>query len=111
MGASLHIIDLVKEYKANQPMLKGINLDISGDGLTAVIGPSATGKSTLLRCANRLTGPASGRILLEDDGKTVDMAAVRGQALRKARRRIGMVFQEYNLGERLTVMETLLAGR
>lgn len=111
MGASLHIIDLVKEYKANQPVLKGINLDISGDGLTAVIGPSGTGKSTLLRCANRLIEPTSGRILLKDEGNTVDMAAVRGQALRKARRRIGMVFQEYNLVERLTVMENLLTGR
>src|SRR5690554_1113632 len=111
MGASLHIIDLVKEYKANQPVLKGINLDISGDGLTAVIGPSGTGKSTLLRCANRLIEPTSGRILLKDGENTVDLATVRGQALRKARRRIGMVFQEYNLVERLTVMENLLTGR
>src|SRR5690606_10786190 len=94
MGASLHIIELVKEYKAGQPVLKGINLDITGDGLTAVIGPSGTGKSTLLRCANRLIEPTRGRILLKDEGNTVDLASVRGQALRKARRRIGMVFQE-----------------
>ncbi len=111
MGASLHIVDLVKAYKANQPVLKGINLEIEGDGLTAVIGPSGTGKSTLLRCVNRLIEPTSGRILLKDEGDTVDLATVRGQALRKARRRIGMVFQEYNLVERLTVMENLLTGR
>jgi len=111
MGASLHIIDLVKEYKAGQPVLKGIGLDITGDGLTAVIGPSGTGKSTLLRCVNRLIEPTRGRILLKDDGNTVDLAAIRGGALRKARRRIGMVFQEYNLVERLTVMENLLTGR
>lgn len=111
MGASLHIVDLVKAYKANQPVLKGITLDVTGDGLTAVIGPSGTGKSTLLRCVNRLIEPSSGRILLKEDGATVDLATVRGQALRKARRRIGMVFQEYNLVERLTVMENLLTGR
>lgn len=111
MGASLHIIELVKEYRANQPVLKGINLDITGDGLTAVIGPSGTGKSTLLRCVNRLIEPTRGRILLKDEGNSVDLASIRGQALRKARRRIGMVFQEYNLVERLTVMENLLTGR
>jgi phosphonate ABC transporter, ATP-binding protein len=111
MGASLHIVDLVKAYKANQPVLKGITLDITGDGLTAVIGPSGTGKSTLLRCVNRLIDPSSGRILLKEDGNTVDLATVKGQALRAARRRIGMVFQEYNLVERLTVMENLLTGR
>ena len=111
MGATLHIVDLVKAYKANQPVLKGINLDITSDGLTAVIGPSGTGKSTLLRCINRLIEPTQGRILLKDGENTVDLATVRGQALRKARRRIGMVFQEYNLVERLTVMENLLTGR
>src|SRR5690554_8132097 len=111
MGASLHIIELVKEYRANQPVLKGINLDITGDGLTAVIGPSGTGKSTLLRCVNRLIEPTRGRILLKDEGNSVDLAKVRGAALRQARRRIGMVFQEYNLVERLTVMENLLTGR
>lgn len=111
MGATLHIVDLVKAYKSNQPVLKGINLDITGDGLTAVIGPSGTGKSTLLRCINRLIEPTQGRILLKHEGDTVDLATVRGQALRKARRRIGMVFQEYNLVERLTVMENLLTGR
>lgn len=111
MGASLHFVELVKEYRAGQPVLKGINLEITGDGLTAVIGPSGTGKSTLLRCANRLIEPTRGRILLKHEQDTVDLASVRGQALRKARRRIGMVFQEYNLVERLTVMENLLTGR
>src|SRR5690606_39120816 len=111
MGAPLHTIDRGKEYKPNQPVFKAINLDISGDALTAVIGPSATRKSTLLRGRNRRIEPTSGRILLKDEGNTVDMAAVRGQELRKARRRIGMVFQEYNLVERLAVMENLLTGR
>lgn len=111
MGASLQIKNLVKEYRTNQPVLKDISLDLTGEGLTAIIGPSGTGKSTLLRCINRLIEPTQGTILLEDSGAVVDLARVRGAALRHARRRIGMVFQEYNLVERLTVMENLLTGR
>jgi phosphonate transport system ATP-binding protein len=111
MGASLHIKGLVKAYRANQPVLRNINLDITDEGLTAVIGPSGTGNSTLLRCINRLVEPTGGQILLDDGGARIDLAQVRGSTLRKARRRIGMVFQEYNLVERLTVMENLLTGR
>jgi len=111
MAASLHIAGLVKAYRAGQPVLNGIDLEFGGQGLTAIIGPSGTGKSTLLRCINRLIEPTQGRIVLRaDDGQT-DLAQVRGSALRAARRRIGMVFQEYNLVERLTVMENLLTGR
>ncbi|TEA78235.1 phosphonate ABC transporter ATP-binding protein [Allopusillimonas ginsengisoli] len=109
--ASLEIKGLVKEYKANVPVLRDINLTFSGEGLTAIIGPSGTGKSTLLRCINRLIEPTQGSILLVDDSSRIDLARVRGSALRQARRRIGMVFQEYNLVERLTVMENLLTGR
>lgn len=109
--ASLEIKGLQKEYRANVPVLRDINLSFGSDGLTAIIGPSGTGKSTLLRCINRLIEPTQGSIVLQDGGASVDLARVRGTALRHARRRIGMVFQEYNLVERLTVMENLLTGR
>ncbi|HRO58303.1 MAG TPA: phosphonate ABC transporter ATP-binding protein [Burkholderiaceae bacterium] len=105
--AALQIRGLVKAYERNRPVLRGIDLDIAGEGLTAIIGPSGTGKSTLLRCINRLVDPTAGEILF--DG--VDLARLGGKALRRARRHIGMVFQEYNLVERLTVMENLLSGR
>ncbi|WP_399677555.1 phosphonate ABC transporter ATP-binding protein [Xenophilus sp.] len=108
---ALEIRDLVKAYKPGQPVLKGISLEIAGTGLTSVIGPSGTGKSTLLRCINRLIDPTAGSIWLQHDGERVDMSALRGAALRAQRRHIGMVFQEYNLVERLTVMENLLTGR
>ncbi|MBO9357245.1 phosphonate ABC transporter ATP-binding protein [Bordetella petrii] len=111
MTTSLRIAGLVKEYRAGRPVLKGIDLHVEGQGLTAIIGPSGTGKSTLLRCINRLIDPTRGEITLQTDAGTVDLAAIRGTALRQARRRIGMVFQEYNLVERLTVMENLLTGR
>ncbi len=98
---------LCKEYRPGVPVLKDIDLVIPGTGLTAVIGPSGTGKSTLIRCINRLVQPTSGEILYHGE----DLAKLSGAALRAARRRIGMVFQEYNLVERLTVMENLLCGR
>lgn len=102
---SLH--RLRKEYRAGEPVLKDISLDFEGEGLTAIIGPSGTGKSTLIRCVNRLVDPTSGEILFE--GR--DIAQIKGKALRAVRRRIGMVFQEYNLVERLSVMENILSGR
>jgi len=98
---------LTKEYRRGQPVLNGIDLVLPGSGLTAIIGPSGTGKSTLIRCINRLVQPTSGEILFRGE----DLAKLSGRALRNARRRIGMVFQEYNLVERLTVMENLLCGR
>jgi phosphonate transport system ATP-binding protein len=104
---SLVIRHLDKEYVRGIPVLKDINLEINGRGMTAIIGPSGTGKSTLIRCINRLVEPTRGEILL--DGQNV--VGLRGKALREARRRIGMVFQEFNLVERLTVIENLLCGR
>lgn len=105
--SSLSIRKLAKEYVPGKPVLRDISLDIGGTGITAIIGPSGTGKSTLIRCINRLIDPTGGEILFE--GK--DLAKLAGGELRAARRRIGMVFQEYNLVERLTVMENLLSGR
>ncbi len=111
LPGTLRIERLTKEYRPGAPVLKGIDLAIEGTGLTGIIGPSGTGKSTLIRCINRLAAPSSGRILLTLAGEEVDMAQLQGRALRRARRHIGMVFQEYNLVERLTVMENVLTGR
>ncbi|MCU0984187.1 MAG: phosphonate ABC transporter ATP-binding protein [Acetobacteraceae bacterium] len=104
---ALEIRGLSKSYAPGKPVLHGIDLRVEGRGITAVIGPSGTGKSTLIRCINRLVEPSAGEIRLMG----VDLARLRGRELRLARRRIGMVFQEYNLVERLTVMENVLAGR
>jgi phosphonate transport system ATP-binding protein len=105
--AALSIRGLVKEYVPGKQVLAGITLDFAPRGITAVIGPSGTGKSTLIRCINRLVEPTAGEIVFE--GR--DLAKLGKQELRAARRHIGMVFQEYNLVERLTVMENVLCGR
>src|SRR5690606_15747466 len=73
----------------------------------ALIGPSGAGKSTLIRCVNRLVEPTDGKVLLGDR----DLTGLGHGALRRARRRMGMIFQEYALVERLTVMENVLSGR
>jgi phosphonate transport system ATP-binding protein len=104
---SLVIRNLRKEYRAGQPVLRDVSISIEGHGLTAIIGPSGTGKSTLVRCINRLVDPTAGEILFRGQ----DLALLHGRELRAARRRIGMVFQEYNLVERLSVIENVLCGR
>ncbi|MEO8346134.1 MAG: phosphonate ABC transporter ATP-binding protein [Betaproteobacteria bacterium] len=98
---------LAKSYVAGKPVLTDIDLGIAAQGITAIIGPSGTGKSTLIRCINRLVEPSAGEILFDGE----DLVKLSGASLRHARRHIGMVFQEYNLVERLTVMENLLSGR
>src|SRR5512141_1819424 len=103
----LSIRNLSKSYIPGKPVLKNISVDIAPSGVTSIIGPSGTGKSTLIRCINRLVEPTEGQIVL--DGR--DITHLHGQPLREARRKLGMVFQEYNLVERLTVMENLLTGR
>ncbi len=103
----LSLRGLHKAYRAGQPVLRGIDLDVEGPGVVAVIGPSGTGKSTLIRCINRLVDPSAGQILFRGG----DLSQLQGRALREARRHIGMVFQEYNLVERLSVMENVLCGR
>src|SRR5216683_2570608 len=104
---SLIIRNLRKEYRAGVLVLKDISLKVEGRGMTAIIGPSGTGKSTLIRCINRLVDPTAGEILFRGQ----DLARLKGRELRAARRRIGMVFQEYNLVERLSVVENVLCGR
>ncbi|MFP4537391.1 MAG: phosphonate ABC transporter ATP-binding protein, partial [Dichotomicrobium sp.] len=94
-------------YGNGEPVLKGLDLEVPGERMVAVIGASGAGKSTLLRCVNRLVEPTSGSIELNG----VMLTELRGQALRSARRRIGMVFQAFNLVDRLTVMENVQSGR
>jgi len=105
--SALAIRGLTKEYVPGKPVLRGIDLEVVPRGMTAVIGPSGTGKSTLIRCINRLVEPTAGEIIFENKNIT----SLSRAELRTVRRRIGMVFQEYNLVERLTVMENLLSGR
>lgn len=104
---SLRIENLVKEYVKGKPVLNNISFEVEGKSSVAIIGPSGTGKSTLIRCVNKLIKPTSGEIFISGERIT----GLSGSDLRKARRKIGMVFQEFNLVERLSVMENVLCGR
>jgi len=103
----LQVIDLKKTYPGGKVALEKISFTVDQPQVIAIIGPSGAGKSTLIRCINRLVEPTDGKILLD---KT-DVTAAGRSALRKIRRRMGMIFQEYNLVDRLTVMENLFSGR
>ena len=103
----LSVTDLEKTYPSGERALGGVSLEVTGNETVAVIGPSGAGKSTFIRCINRLTEPSGGSIKL--DG--IEVTELSGDRLREVRRDMGMIFQEFNLVERLTVMENVLSGR
>src|SRR6266571_6460640 len=103
----LRIKGLAKRYRTGDLALKGIDLEVPDGQVMALIGPSGAGKSTVIRCINRLVEPTAGSVMLND----TEITTLGGGELRRARRRMGMIFQEYALVERLTVMENVLSGR
>ncbi len=104
----LKIQNLTKVYMpANVKALDDVSFDLPKGQFLAVIGLSGSGKSTLLRCINRLVEPTSGKIFL--DGQ--DVTAANAEELRRVRRKIGMVFQHFNLVHRSSVLTNVLAGR
>jgi phosphonate transport system ATP-binding protein len=103
----LRLENLQKRYRTGDLALKGVDLTVPDGQIMALIGPSGAGKSTLIRCINRLVEPTGGKVFLND----LELSALGAGQLRRARRRMGMIFQEYNLVERLSVMENVLSGR
>ena len=103
----LEVTNVSKTYSAGDKALDNVSFTIPAGQVVGLIGPSGAGKSTLIRCINRLVEPTSGSISL---GGTV-ITGMSTRELRSVRRRIGMIFQEYALVERLSVMENVLSGR
>ncbi len=103
----LTVTELKKTYDTGDEALKGVSMEVDGNEIVSIIGPSGAGKSTFIRCINRLTEPTGGTVVLDD----VEVTSLGKNDLRKARRDMGMIFQEFNLVERLTVMENVLSGR
>lgn len=106
MPVIMSIENLNKEYSKGKSVLKGINFNIKQGELLSIIGPSGAGKSTLLRSINRMIEPTSGKITFDDK----DITGVKGKELRKMRTNIGMIFQHYNLVDRLSVFENVMHG-
>jgi len=101
------ITGLSKTYSGGVTALQDVDLQIDEPQVVMIIGSSGAGKSTLIRCINRLIEPTTGSVALHD----IEITALGRGGLRRARRRMGMIFQEYNLVDRLTVMENVLSGR
>jgi len=103
----LRVEHLTKVYPNGTQALKDVSFQVEDGEFLAVIGLSGSGKSTLLRCINRLIEPTSGKVIWND----VDITAVPSSEMRKIRRQIGMIFQQFNLVKRSSVMTNALSGR
>src|ERR687885_1196925 len=102
----LTIEGLKKVFPNGTRALDDVSLEVADGEFVAIVGLSGAGKSTLLRCVNRLVEPTSGRVVLDD----VDITAASPAELRRARRRIGMIFQQFNLVKRSSVLTNVLCG-
>jgi phosphonate transport system ATP-binding protein len=103
----LRIEHLTKVYPNGTVALKDVSFDVADGEFLVVIGLSGSGKSTLLRCINRLIDPTEGKVMLND----TDITQASTTELRRMRRHIGMVFQQFNLVKRSSVMTNVLSGR
>jgi phosphonate transport system ATP-binding protein len=103
----LKVENLSKTYEGGTQALDDVSFEVEQGEFLAIIGLSGSGKSTLLRCINRLVEPTSGTITW--DG--VDVTKASQEELRRVRRRIGMVFQHFNLVNRSQVLTNVLSGR
>jgi len=104
----LQVNELRVRYNAkSKEILKGISFEVEENDFFAIIGPSGAGKSTLIRCINRLVEPNSGEIYFNGN----EITGISNHQLRIVRRDIGMIFQEFNLIDRMSVMDNVLSGR
>lgn len=113
----LEVKKLRQAYDGNSPVLHGVSFSVDQGEFVGVIGLSGAGKSTLLRCINRLIDASSGQILVPDallagksNDATVDVLKLNAGDLRALRRKIGMIFQQFNIVRRLSVIENVLSG-
>ncbi len=106
-AAVLEVRDLRVSYTSGKEILKGVGFDVGPEDFLAIIGPSGAGKSTLIRCINRLVEPTSGQVRLFG----TDLLKLDEASMRRQRRNIGMIFQEFNLIDRLSVIDNVLTGR
>ncbi len=103
----LKVKEISKEYEKGVKALSKVSFSVEKGEFLSVIGPSGSGKSTLLRCINRIVDTTEGEIIFEKS----HVEKLRKSEIKRVRRQIGMIFQSYNLVEKLTVIENVLHGR
>jgi phosphonate transport system ATP-binding protein len=113
----LEVKELCQSYGGSSPVLRGVSFSVDQGEFVGVIGLSGAGKSTLLRCINRLINATGGEILVpsallrgESNGAPIDILKLNAGDLRALRRKIGMIFQQFNIVKRLSVIENVLSG-
>ncbi|MGV3525172.1 MAG: phosphonate ABC transporter ATP-binding protein [Candidatus Sericytochromatia bacterium] len=118
MSHLLSIRNLQKAYGSGQPILRGITMEIPTGQFVGLIGLSGAGKSTFLRCINRLVEPTGGEIWVpgnvfrdQSDSTDVNILQLNGRELRAWRRKTGMIFQQFNIVKRLSVIDNVLSGK
>ena len=99
--------DLTKSYDGTVEAIKNISLTIEKGEFTVIFGPSGVGKSTLLRCLNYLVKPTSGDVIIEGQ-RVGDLSTAKLLGLRS---RVGMIFQDFNLVNRMSVLSNVMCGR
>lgn len=103
----LQVQHLTKKFSDDNTALDNVNFHIKNGEFVAVLGPSGSGKSTLFQCIIRLVEPTVGNILIDGE----DVLRLKGRSLKHTRQKIGVIFQQYNLTQRLTAIQNVLAGR
>ncbi len=106
-GAAVRVEHLTKVYADGTVALRDLSFGVAPGEFLVIIGLSGSGKSTLMRCINRLIDPSGGKIYIDD----IDITALDQEEMRKVRRRMGMIFQQFNLVKRTSVLTNVLAGR
>ena len=106
VGPAIRIEGLGMVYPGGIRALEGVDLEVADGEFLAILGLSGSGKSTLLRCINRLIDPTEGRVWIFGE----EITALKGRDLRRLRRRVAMIFQQFNLVRRQTVLTNVLSG-
>ncbi len=106
-GAEVRIEHLTKVYPDGTRALRDVSFSVAPGEFLIIIGLSGSGKSTLMRCINRLVEPTSGKVFVDN----VEITALAPEELRRMRRQIGMIFQQFNLVKRSSVLTNVLSGR
>lgn len=102
----LELVNVSKRFGANRA-IHDVELTVKAGEFVALLGPSGAGKSTIFRCISQLTRPESGEVFLHDTPLTI----LRGSDLRAERKKIGLIFQQFNLVSRLNALQNVLLGR
>lgn len=115
MAPILSVRDLVKTYPNGTRALKGVSFDVKRGEFLVIIGLSGSGKSTMLRCMNRLHDPTGGQILFRSErgdggARELDIAKIQGGEVLELRKKIGMIFQHFNIIERHSVLKNVMYG-